>query len=878
MLKQTEFIKWCNENELPIKTQNLINEIRMSPPSRKVQSGRGNVSGFYPSRKMGVTIQFESHTVELPAIYEMEYDLNVIEYYDQPNQIHMEYASKSGRKISHNSTPDFFVIKKYQAGWEEWKTEEELLKLSIKSPNRYVKDKDDNWRCPPGENYAAKYGLSYIIRSSKEIDWIFQSNIKLIAEYLKDSYLSEMDEKKIEIAKNIVRKNFGITFKELLEIDDLFNPEDFYVLIAEGILYVDIRRAKLIEHENVCVFIDESMSRIYNEVFSENQSYPKCNNFKSSYLTQGSKFLWDDQKYTILNFGGLMITAVSENDQMVNISVENLRTLMEKKVIRLIDMDEMSVDNKIAEYKGIILESASIADIEEAHRRYQIINKEVIHGYSAKTVQRWKKAFEEGKRIYGNGFLGLISNKKSRGNRNIKIDVRVDELINEILSEYYLTHKQSSMTAVYNLLEDECRKINLSCPSYVTFTKRISNLSRLVIEKERKGKRSSYQVEHWYLEQHTPKHGDIPFEVAHIDHTEVDVELILTNSTKKYTLRPYLTLLIDAYSRTILAHYLTFDPPSFRSSMMVLRECVRKYNQLPRAIVVDGGKEFHSKYFDLICAQFEITKKTRPPAQARFGSVIERLFGTTNTKFIHNLQGNTQLTKEVRKVTKSVNPKGKAIWTLPKLDEMFYKWINYYHSSSHSSLSMTPEEQFKYGMSIGGSRKLNFIEYDESFILATLPTTPREKGLVQVGRGVVFNNIWYWNDEFRSCERKKVELKYDPFNVGILYAYVNNRWIKCISEYYYLLNGKTHKELQVITSEIRYKYKNKKSITVRDIASFMRSIEENEKVIKQSIKDEENCRVKQKLVDDTKKVQADYPVPKKIDLRNIPTFEVYESS
>ena len=34
-------------------------------PSRRVRGGRSNVSGRYPSQKMGLTIQFESHRVEL---------------------------------------------------------------------------------------------------------------------------------------------------------------------------------------------------------------------------------------------------------------------------------------------------------------------------------------------------------------------------------------------------------------------------------------------------------------------------------------------------------------------------------------------------------------------------------------------------------------------------------------------------------------------------------------------------------------------------------------------------------------------------------------------------------------------------------------------
>ncbi|MEQ2527645.1 hypothetical protein WMO40_13115 [Bacillaceae bacterium CLA-AA-H227] len=60
-------IKKFNLSEEAIKQ---IENVRSSEPSRKVKSGGKNVPGFYPSKKMGVTIQFESHKLELAAIYE----------------------------------------------------------------------------------------------------------------------------------------------------------------------------------------------------------------------------------------------------------------------------------------------------------------------------------------------------------------------------------------------------------------------------------------------------------------------------------------------------------------------------------------------------------------------------------------------------------------------------------------------------------------------------------------------------------------------------------------------------------------------------------------------------------------------------------------
>jgi putative transposase len=102
--------------------------------------------------------------------------------------------------------------------------------------------------------------------------------------------------------------------------------------------------------------------------------------------------------------------------------------------------------------------------------------------------------------------------------------------------------------------------------------------------------------------------------------------------------------------------------------MMGLRICVQRFGRFPQALVVDGGKEFHSIYFDTLLARYHCTKKTRPGAKPRFGSVIERLFGTTNTEFIFNLLGNTQASKQPRLLTRAIAPQRQAVWTLADLN------------------------------------------------------------------------------------------------------------------------------------------------------------------------------------------------------------------
>ena len=56
MLSKTEFDAWCCSLSLSQHTQNLIEKIRSSEPSRCVGGGRKNVSGRYPSRSLKETL------------------------------------------------------------------------------------------------------------------------------------------------------------------------------------------------------------------------------------------------------------------------------------------------------------------------------------------------------------------------------------------------------------------------------------------------------------------------------------------------------------------------------------------------------------------------------------------------------------------------------------------------------------------------------------------------------------------------------------------------------------------------------------------------------------------------------------------------------
>ena len=183
VLSAEEFLRWIQRVALPEAARATVEAIRAAKPARLVGGGRRNVIGRYPSRKMGVTVQFESNHVERAFLLEYEHDPDVLEYYDQPPSIPLRFRGVRGKQIAVQHTPDFFVIRGTAAGWEECKREDELAKIAESGSLRYCKSADQSWTCPPGQTFADTLGLYYRVRSSSEVDDTLVRNFDFLDDY-----------------------------------------------------------------------------------------------------------------------------------------------------------------------------------------------------------------------------------------------------------------------------------------------------------------------------------------------------------------------------------------------------------------------------------------------------------------------------------------------------------------------------------------------------------------------------------------------------------------------------------------------------------------------------------------------------------------------
>lgn len=797
------FAAWSKKLGLADEAQALIAAIRASPPARRVQGAAGNVSGVYPSRKMGWSTQFESHRVELPGVIAMEYAPDVLEYYDQPPAFLLRYRHADGRNCAHWHTPDFFVLAADGARWEEWKAEDELERLAMRSPYRYRRETGGDWRCPPGEAYAAHYGLAYRVRSSADIDWIWTRNILFLDDYLRaNGPLSSPAV--VGAVRRFVAGAPGVALDEVLQQATAVNAttDDVYGLIASGRLWVDLHGAPLVTPAEVRVFGDEPLGRAYAAA-GESVAAPR----KAAHPTN-------------VHDGNLV------RDERGELA------------------DEDSATGPRAAIRAL-LDGASPTALAAALRRHAYLTEKTPDGPqpSERALRSWHAQLRAAEDTLGCGFVGLLDRRAQRGNRTRRLPERTRQLLDEAVA-CYETPKQLSKAAAYGELVRACTAAATDPPSSKTFTRALAQRPKRALTEARQGRRAAYEHApwHWELTLTTPRHGDRPWEIGHIDHTQLDVETVCSQTGRNLG-RPWATFLTDAYARRLPGLVLSYDPPSYRSCLLVLRACVRRWGRLPQTLVVDGGKEFGSVYFETLLARYAITKKTRPATAPRFGSVCERLFGTANTEFIHRLAGNTQITKNVRQVTKANDPRALACWTFGSLLAALEEWADtIYDTLPHPALGQSPRAAWDEVLARTGQRPQRLIANDENFRMLTLPTTAKGEARVQPGDGVKINYLYYWSELFRrpEVEGTRVPVRYDPFDAGTAYAFVRGQWVACRSQHYLIFQGHTERELQLATVELRRRQQThvgQFAITAHRLADFLTSLEGREALLLQRLRD-----------------------------------------
>ena len=201
------------------------------------------------------------------------------------------------------------------------------------------------------------------------------------------------------------------------------------------------------------------------------------------------------------------------------------------------------------------------------------------------------------------------------------------------------------------------------------------------------------------------------------------------------------------------------------------------------------------------------------------------------------------MARGTRQITKSVNPRNHAPWPLKEIHGRLSEYAyEIYDTIDHPALGQSPRQAFDAAMAQTGSRSHRKIAYDRDFLILTLPATRKGTAKIAAGRGMKVNHLYYWSEHFRNptWETQQVPVRYDPFDAGTAYAFVDGQWVECHSEYYSVLHGHSEREVQLASEELRKRGENHSAqfvITARKLAEFLESVEVEEAILIQRLSD-----------------------------------------
>jgi putative transposase len=593
--------------------------------------------------------------------------------------------------------------------------------------------------------------------------------------------------------------------RRCVRLDDLIaeigDADAVFFAIAQQQVYFDLHGQLLCRPQVAYVCCDEAYAK--GITLAQTSAVPVELNTVS--LAVGAAVNWDGAIHKIIGIGEGHYTLQHEKGQIIRLRDEDVSTLVRDGVIRSIPRG----DNEEEALRRIM--RASVESMNEAIRREKLIQAydegRLPADVKARTVRVWKRAWKKAEELFGHGFLGLLNRFADRGDDAPKITPEQLRVLELSIDEDFLNVRKTTRKKAHILYQERCKTEGGPSVSYTTYCEHIRSRKAEELEYWRSGRRAAYQLKgpandgSKGITDLYPTHGDRAWEVAHIDHTELDIELV-SALTGKPLGRPHLTMMIDAYTRIVLAFVLSFEKPSSRTLMLVMRECVRRHGRLPSKLVVDHGSEFMGTYFEVLAARQVITKIERGVGESRGGAPMERAFGRNDTQFIHDLLGNTQARKMGRSRSATHDPSVHAVWTPDAFEEVLAEFLHEIQPNTvHLGILERPADRLARSLTESGNRNHTHIPYDRVFYVGTLLTPDRQTRTVKGGT-VRFNHVDYTAPEMARVKSKtKLRIKYDPYDIAHIYAFIENEWIRLTSTHH-LIREFTERQIRLAHLEV----------------------------------------------------------------------------
>lgn len=779
----------------------------LAVPSRNVSGTTNNVISDIPCPKMGWNSQTESWRTERPFTLKNIFDLHTIGYAYQPPQLELIYKGRNNRTVRTRYTPDN-VRFDINLGCviEEWKSPSDKESLLDKYPGRYVRNNKGVYSSPVISDLIEPWGFKFSVRFSDEISEIAQRNRIYLFTYLQPK----------------AKKIYGYGLKKLLS--DYFTDvtsESYEVLIHKGAnidilnwaianayLYIDFDTGPITSYPSrVLVFRHEESLDAWRLAVRPSGVRPQRASVGDvSSMSPGMSFVLDGIKLTVRMVGRNNVYAYTERKEEVTLSIHNLAKYCCDGTAVLPENLSSGVSNSRFWF-------ARPKDLNKAIKKYNILNKltngEALDNneiYSDSTYRRWRKEVEIG-RINGvSAIEALLEYNQDKGFRGPHVENELSRFLDNLIDESQRDNKNKTIISAYYEIKEKVEVRGFRMIVKSSFYERYHKRKTISDINEVQGHKASKQLEptYWMLNLETPVHEERAFELVHFDSTLLDIELCSSLSGEVLG-RPWLSLAMCACTRKVLGMYLSFAPPSYVSTMMLLADIVRRHGRLPEAIIHDWGSEFKAKDWKMACTSLEIIIHVRPKSSARFGAILERMFGCVTKELLDNIAGNTKIRKNVRQLSPKVDPSvHSGLWLADLfvgLEEYFFKIHNH---TKHPATFRTPSEAAEASLLKHGYFLHRLRRY-EDILPILMPMAKGSPRRIDPTRGIYVNYRYYGHPDIAKLYLKGRPTIVKPvlFDPGLVLAFVKDQWIICKSKIHSDLLGAPEFVRQCLFEEYR---------------------------------------------------------------------------
>jgi len=289
-----------------------------------------------------------------------------------------------------------------------------------------------------------------------------------------------------------------------------------------------------------------------------------------------------------------------------------------------------------------------------------------------------------------------------------------------------------------------------------------------------------------------------PLEMVFADHYLLDANIV-DDETRSKISRLWLTILIDAFSRSIIGFALLYEGPCTESIQTALKNAVWPKNQLleelgitdkpwpcygiPQKLSLDNAWAHHSYSLETLAKNIScqgrynsIQLEFRPPYRGRYGALVERLFKNFSSKIKALLPGAIQSgsPQDTR------NARHNACLLYSDMVKIIIRMIVEYQHSEHSELNgMTPHEKWMDGIKTGLPLVPPYNQANDRLFLR-LSTETRSI----TTRGIAMFGMHYWSPEVsalprieKNGEKAVYGIAYDPNDISQISLFHDGHWV-----------------------------------------------------------------------------------------------------